>query len=217
MSFQLSPQMKIVALVGLLAVFALGGGTMLLGRKQPTAAGSSGEPTAAEIARLRRTHVAAKPVLAAKPVAKKPVAKTAAKGKPALVKAKPVARTKPMPKAKPKPKPEPAVAANGLPSPLADALRLHDVVVVSLYNPNAADDSIAFQEARAGAGLVDAGFVPLSVLSQRYVGPLTEKLGHILPAPGVLVYRAPDLLVTQIDGFADKETVAQAVENALAQ
>ena len=49
----------------------------------------------------------------------------------------------------------------------------------------------------------------------RVVGPLTAKLGHILPAPGLLVYRAPNLLVTQIDGFSDRQTVAQAAENAV--
>src|SRR2546428_8143433 len=36
MSLKLSPQMKIVALVGLLAVMALGVGSMMLGRSQPT-------------------------------------------------------------------------------------------------------------------------------------------------------------------------------------
>ena len=43
---------------------------------------------------------------------------------------------------------------------------------------------------------------------------LTEQLG-LLSDPGVLVYRKPGTLAVRIDGFADRDTVAQAADNAL--
>jgi hypothetical protein len=57
------------------------------------------------------------------------------------------------------------------------------------------------------------GFVGLNVLSEAQVGKLTQTLG-LLPDPGFLVYTRPGTLVAKINGFADKETVAQAAQNA---
>ena len=37
----------------------------------------------------------------------------------------------------------------------------------------------------------------------------------VLPDPAVLVYRRPGKLVARFDGFADRDTVAQAVINAV--
>jgi hypothetical protein len=101
----------------------------------------------------------------------------------------------------------------GLPAPVAEAFGLHDTVVVSLYDPYSQVDGISFAEAKAGAGLAGVGFVPLNVLSQAQVGKLTEQLG-LLPDPGLLVYVRPARLVVKISGFADKETVAQAAQDA---
>jgi hypothetical protein len=123
--------------------------------------------------------------------------------------------------AKPKPKPQPivdltvvkAARAAGLPESLAQALGRSKTVVVSLYDPYSQVDGTSFAEAKAGAALAGAAFVPLSVLSQRDVGKLTEQLG-LLPDPGVLVYVRPASLAVKIGGFADKETVAQAARNA---
>jgi hypothetical protein len=144
------------------------------------------------------------------------------KKKPALVAPKPKAPTtkaaqpavKPVRKAPPRPNPAVVAAFKaGLPAPLARAFAQHRVVVVSLYNPYSQVDGIAFAEARAGAQLAGVGFVPLNVLSQAQVGKLTEQLG-LLPDPGLLVYVRPATLVARINGFADKETVAQAAQNA---
>jgi uncharacterized iron-regulated membrane protein len=106
-----------------------------------------------------------------------------------------------------------AARVAGLPEPLAQAFGRYKIVVVSLYDPYSQIDGTAFAEARAGAALAGVGFVPLSVLSQRDVGKLTEQLG-LLPDPGVLVYAKPGTLAAKIAGFADKETVAQAAQNA---
>jgi hypothetical protein len=88
--------------------------------------------------------------------------------------------------------------------------------VVSLYNPYSQVDAISFAEARAGAKVAGVGFVPLDVLSTAQVGNLTQQLG-LLPDPGVLVYVRPGKLVAKISGFADKETIAQAAQNAANQ
>jgi hypothetical protein len=103
----------------------------------------------------------------------------------------------------------------GLPESLAQALGRNRTVVVAVYDPYSQVDGTAFAEAKAGAALAGVGFVPLSVLSQREVGKLTEMLG-LLPDPGVLLYVRPAALAARIGGFADKETVAQAAQNAAA-
>jgi hypothetical protein len=79
--------------------------------------------------------------------------------------------------------------------------------------PLGGDEVRELAEARAGAALANVGFVPLNVLSQAQVGKLTEQLG-LLPDPGILVYVRPARLAVKISGFADKETVAQAAQNA---
>ena len=142
---------------------------------------------------------------AAKPT-KATVAKPATKPKPKPVQATPA-------KAPEKPSAVIAALAAGLPAPIANALGKNAIVVVSVYNPYSEVDGIAFAEARAGAQMAKVGFLPLSVLSQAQVGKLTEQLG-LLPDPGLLVYARPGTLVARISGFADKETVAQAAQNA---
>jgi hypothetical protein len=111
--------------------------------------------------------------------------------------------------------PKPIVLLPGLTPEVAAALRSHDVVVVSLFDPQARVDQISLAEASAGAKAAHAGFVPLDVLRQRQAGALLRQLG-VLPDPAVLVYRRPGDIVARFDGFADRDTVAQAVANAAA-
>jgi hypothetical protein len=125
--------------------------------------------------------------------------------------AKPVA--KPKATAKPKPKPRPTTAANGLPIDVADALAKKPVVVVALYSPGASVGRMALKEAQAGAALAGAGFVRLNVADPKKSRPLTALLG-VLPDPAVLVFERPNEVFVRIDGFADRETVAQAAANA---
>ena len=195
MTLTLSAPVRIAALVGLFAAVLGGGAMMMMGRSEADVA----------TPHVINRHPFGTATKAAKKAAAKP-APVAAKPVP-----KPVAAT-------PKPKPVRPSAATvalkaGLPAPLARALGQHGVVVVSLYNPYSEVDGIAFAEARAGAALAGAGFVPLNVLSRAQVGKLTEMLG-LLPDPGVLVYTRPSTLSIRIGGFADKETVAQAAHNA---
>jgi hypothetical protein len=209
----LSPQMKIVALVGALAVLALGAGSMMLGRNQPTS--SAAVPNVP----LKHFHPkAVAPLAPAKSTGKAPAAPAqkvtthAAAPASALPKiAKPVV----VPKAKPVA--EPAVAANGLPSALDLLLHGHRVVVVALYDPEIPSDQFALLEARAGAKAANAGFFAVSILDERVAGPLTTLVGNgtVLPSPSVLIYKQPSTLMNRIDGFSDRDAIAEAVANAL--
>jgi hypothetical protein len=107
----------------------------------------------------------------------------------------------------------PLVRANGLPPAVARALLDHRVVVVSLYSPRAKVDGVALAEARAGAEAADAGFVRVNVLRQREIAALNTKIG-VTYDPAVLVFRRPYELFVRLNGFADKETVAQAATDA---
>jgi hypothetical protein len=208
------------AFVPVLALAVLAGivATFMVYRTLPGGSSEADLPTAASLAK----HP--KPVKPAKP---------AKKTGPAATKAK--APAKPKPKAVVKPKPKPAVVVpaqapapvrqpveppkgdpvdeNGLPLVLSRALAKHPVTVVALYDPKAELDSMALAEARAGAAEVKAGFLAISVFNEKQVRPLAELLG-VLNSPSVLVYKRPSTLFLRVDGFSDRETVAQAAVNA---
>jgi hypothetical protein len=177
--------MRIVVALGGLA--ALGLAAFMLGIGRPSAASQ------ASVAPIKPLH---------------PVRKIAAHAT-APRKAAP---KKPAPK-KPAAAPRPIALLPGLAPEVAAALRAHDVVVVSLFDPQARVDQISLAEASAGAKAARAGFVPLDVLRQGQAGPLVRQLG-VLPDPAVLVYRRPGDLVARFDGFADRDTVAQAAADA---
>ena len=205
MTLTVSTPVKILALVGVLGALALGAGFTLLGT-------SSGSQAPAKVIKPLHPRHKVQPATAA-PAASKPV--TAATKHKAVVTAKPKTSA-PKPKAVAvKPKPAlPPLPQNGLPVVINRALQMHAIVVVSLYDPQANVDAASLGEAAAGAELAGAGFVPLNVLSQAQAAPLAKKLG-VLSDPALLVFRAPDELVFRVDGFADRDTVAQAVANAL--
>lgn len=206
MTLTVSPPIRIAALVGLAAALALGGSFMILGHKGSNAAAAGHHfvrhPQGVKTSAGKPNATARKPLHPSNTAAVK--VSTHVKVTPAV----PVAR-----KAPKRPSAELAALAAGIPAPIASALGSHGVVVVSLYNPQSKVDGIAFAEARAGAALAGAGFVPLNVLSKAQVGGLTEQLG-LLPDPGVLVYTRPSALAVKLKGFADKETVAQAAQDA---
>jgi hypothetical protein len=195
-SFTLSPPVRYAALLGLLAAVLAGGGLTMLGH------GDKATPTP----HLKLHPFGVTPKKHAAAPATHPSITSKSKG----------AQAAPAPKVKAPPQPsaaEQAALAAGLPAPVAQALGRQAVVVVSLYNPYSQGDAIAFAEARAGAQLANVGFVPLNVLSDAQVEKLTEQIG-LLPDPGLLIYTRPAALVGRITGFADKETVAQAAQNA---
>ena len=208
MTVTLSPPVRIAAICGLLFAVLAAGGLKFMGgsssssvatppiiKHHPFGPDATTTPKAAPAPKTTsKTHQASKP---ATPTKTKAAAKTAP------VEVKPVVD-------------HAAIAAAlkaGLPAPVAEALGRSEAVVVSLYDPYSQVDGISFAEAKAGAALAGVGFVPLNVLSQAQVGKLTAQLG-LLPDPGLLVYVRPGRLAVKISGFADKETVAQAAQDA---
>lgn len=190
----MSPRLRILGAVAV-ALLALAGGYLLLG-------GSTGSSTAA-VKTIKPLHPVKKHVAAAKkqpaPAAKRVVAAV---------------------KAKPKRKRAPAVI-DGMPGTLALALRSHRVVVVSLYTPGASVDAMATEEAKHGAALAGAGFVSFNVADDKVVAPLSSLLtaaptpaDRVLDGPAVLVFERPSSLFVRFNGFADRDTVAQAAANA---
>ena len=197
MTFTLSPPVRYAALLGLLAAVLIGGGMTVLSHRASSVA---------------TPHVIKHHPFG--PGAKKHVTPTKPKKQSTTATKPKVTPTVPVaPKAPEKPSAVIAALAAGLPAPIANALGRHQTVVVSLYNPYSQVDGISFAEARAGAKMAGVGFVPLNVLSEAQIGNLTQTLG-LLPDPGFLVYIRPGTLVAKISGFADKETIAQAAQNA---
>jgi hypothetical protein len=203
MTTSVSAPVRIAALVGLAAALALGGMFMLMSRKSSSSASSP--PVVIKHHPFGPAAKTAAPSAKAPVTASKPHSRSVAKTPPHVVV---------KPKAPVQPAAEAAALAAGLPVRVARALAQHRVVVVSLIDPQSEVDGIAYAEARAGAALAGAGFVSLDVLSQSDVAKLTEKFGQTLPDPGLLVYTRPAKLAVRLDGFVDKESVAQAAQNA---
>jgi hypothetical protein len=106
-----------------------------------------------------------------------------------------------------------APAANGLPARINEALREFPVVVVSLYNPESSVDATSLGEAAAGAKAAKVGFLAINVLDQAQAGPFTAAFG-VLQDPTLLIYARPGTLTFKVDGFADRQVVAQAALSA---
>jgi hypothetical protein len=197
-STTISPQVRILAVVGLLAAVGLGASMLFLGR----GGSKTTEPAVTTHVRRHATPTHATPRTHSTKAKTTPVVKHTAK-----------AHAK---KAKPAGFRGNAVYAT-LPQPLQWQLAHHKVVVVSLYNPSSDVDAISVAEAHAGALDAGAGFLLVNVLDNKVAGILTALLpdGGLLPDPGVLVYRAPGDIAVRLDGFADRDTVAQAAANVI--
>lgn len=205
MNLTISPQIRILALIGLLAALGLGASMFVMGggsSKTETAAATTAAVTPAK----PHTTPAVKPATTPSKPATKPATKAHAATRHHVKKkaATPVRFHG-----------NPVYAQ--LPQALQWQLAHHKIVVVSLYNPGSEVDAISVAEAHAGAIDADAGFLLVSVLDNKVAGLLTALLpgGGLLPDPGVLVYRAPGDVALRLDGFADRASVAQAATNAL--
>ena len=119
---------------------------------------------------------------------------------------------KPAP-AKPKPVVNPVVPPTGFPAAVDKALRKNAVVVVSLVVPGARVDELSAAEAEAGAKLGGAGFLALNVLNEGVARALLNKLDTVQD-PSLIVVKRSGKVTVGLDGFVDRDTVAQAVANA---
>jgi hypothetical protein len=122
------------------------------------------------------------------------------------------AKAAPHLKAKAKPAPKVPTVQDRLPAAIRTALAARNVVVVSVYDPSAKTEGTAMREAQAGAEQAGSSFVRVDVRKDDLVSLNT--LYGVQQDPAVLVLRPSGSLETRIDGFADRETVAQAAVNA---
>jgi hypothetical protein len=161
-----SPQVRLFAVVALLAGVAVAGGMLFLSRAQAGAA-----------------EIVVRPPVAA-----------------------PKAADAPAPR-------NPVVAENGLPRVVAAKLRRHRVVVVAVYARGAALDVVARDEAEAGAGDAGVGFAAVNVADRRLARALAER-AQVLAAPSVLVFGKDGQVRARLDGFGDRQLVAELAESA---
>lgn len=195
MTVTLTPTARLVALIGLLCACALGSGALLLARKHTAAA----SPPTSPVTRVhKQTPVGTIP----------PEHAVVTRHHTSLP-------TQTVPSVKPAPKPKPVVVDSKVPTAVASALETRPIVVAALYAPGAATDPTAVAEAQAGAQLAGAGFVKLDVLDESVANQLARVADH-LSDPAVLVFRRSGLSI-RIDGFADRDVVAQAAQNAAAK
>ena len=242
MDLTLTPRVKVMALAGVLAAVLMLGGMKMLAAKQAspaaaplpviphvvhtppaTPAAKPAHKVAVHKAAAHKTAAPAKHRVAHKAAAAVPKPKAATSTTPAApsvtVGSAPATATTP---AAPATTPAPTISAettvsSGIPAALAAQLRKFPVVVIAIYDPQSQVDAIAFAEAQAGAKAAKAGFLPVDVLDDKIVAPITALLpgGGLLPDPGVLIFQRPGTLVTQFNGFADRDMVAQAAVNAI--
>jgi hypothetical protein len=224
-SVTISPQLRLLVVIGFVVALAGAALLMMMGR-------STGSDAAPKV--IKPLHPIAKHATNAPTAPGKHVA-----ARPAVHKA--VARPKPVHAVRPKPKAvvvpaapkAPLVTVKGLPAVLVHALNAHPVVIVALYQVDrtatpaqrlaartgkSADaavgiDRLALAEAQQGARDAHSGFVGINVFRQAEAAPLTKLLG-VLQDPAVLVFKRPGTVFVQLNGFADKDTVAQAAANA---
>lgn len=195
MSLTLSPQIRLIALLGAAAALVFAVAMLLLTRGGDADTSAVSEAELAEALTPLETPSKA----ATKPSAPSAVQAPAAKAKP----------TK-----QPRVRPVPLVTKDGVPWAIAQALRRDSVVVVSLFAGGAEVDRFTIDEARAGARSAGAGFVALDVLAKRNAEPVATLLHGVVEPPAVLVYRRPAALFLKFDGFVDRDTVAQAAQDA---
>ena len=96
------------------------------------------------------------------------------------------------------------------------ALYFKRAAVVLFYTPESGLDGTTVLEARSAALDTGAAFLPVNVKMNGQVSKLAERYDvHEAPAILVFVRGASPRLIARFDRFADRQTVAQAVENAL--
>jgi hypothetical protein len=194
---KLSPQLRIFALVA--ALVAVGGGLFVFMAGRGAAADSdlAALPPVASVAKQTKAPGAHKaPVAKAKAPAAKPK----------------VSKTKAPVKIAPK-KVTPRIPPTGFPLAVDRALAKHRVVVVSLVVPGSHVDELAAGEAKAGAKLGGAGYLALNVLNERVAQAVLTKLNGV-KEPSLLVLKRSGEIVVALEGFVDRQTVAQAAANA---
>ena len=189
----MNERFRIYAAVALTGLVILGGGFLFLSR---------GSASSAAVHQIKPLHPRAKAKVALAPP-KVGVAIAPRKSK-----------------AQKTPSRRPASIA-GVPTPLADALKRHSVVVLALVAPKSEVDGLTLAEAKAGAAAAHAGFATIDVNNNAQVEALSALVGtnadaqnRLLDDPAVLVFQKPQVLYVRLNGYVDADTVEQAAVNA---
>jgi hypothetical protein len=96
------------------------------------------------------------------------------------------------------------------------ALEKNRIVVVLVYSPDSQVDALATTEARTGATDANAGFLGIDASKERAVSDLATAY-DIRETPTLLIAKRVDGIATlanKVNGWADRQTVAQLVEDA---
>ena len=110
--------------------------------------------------------------------------------------------------------PRPALPAALEGREIEQELAEHRVVVVVFHTPGSDLDGEGLREARAGAASANAGFVAVDVTKENAVATIAAEY-EVLGSPTVLVVVKSGEARSRFEGYVDRETVAQAVTNAL--
>jgi hypothetical protein len=102
--------------------------------------------------------------------------------------------------------------ATGL-TKLDAALEKKKVVVVVVYSPDGAVDTLQVSEARQGAADVKVGFLALNGMKEKEIADFA-KAYDVRTTPVVFVFRRGPEVTHRFDTVADRKTVAQAAQNA---
>lgn len=185
-----SAHLRGIVIAGVLAAVALALGFVTLAMNQ-----TASNAAAPAITPLKLRHHAVAGATA-----------TAAATKPQVVKKKPVVRIDPN---------FTAALKAGLPRSVARALAARPVAVVQFTSQGDEIAKLALGEARVGATLASAAFVPIAVDGDGgAVEVLTRLLGKLPTAPATLVYIRPATLYVTLQGFNDRTIIQQAAANA---
>jgi hypothetical protein len=115
--------------------------------------------------------------------------------------------------------PDEATEAGGETKPSAEkkfrrAIKKHDVLVAIFYSRDSDLDDLATREARAGAKAAGAGFIAIDVLDEDAAKAVATDSNTLRDTPTVLVFTGTTAPVSTLYGYSDRETVAQAADNA---
>jgi hypothetical protein len=213
-SLSLSPQLRLIVLVGgLAAMFALGGmffvvrGALLSGEIEQVPAVVHHPKPAPKVVEPTGTQNGTLPLTSHSATETAPHATA-----PGLTAPKVTAPKVSAPKASTTIE-TPGVAANGLPIVVMRALSKKPVVVVALVVPGGELDRMTVAEARAGAKRAGVGFLAVNILKNAVGRPLAQKPG-VIQTPSLVVYRRPATVFVRFEGFTDRATVTQAATSA---
>jgi hypothetical protein len=104
--------------------------------------------------------------------------------------------------------------ATGLPTALVAPLTRSKVVVAVVYAKGDPVASYLLAQARAGASLARAKLVILNVADDKVASQTATWMNSNVVDPAVLVVKRPGTIAVELDGYADKLAVAQAVVNS---